>query len=80
MRPAMYGNVLVFLIAIAIQALAPRGGEPAWTLSAAGHMVLYPVVTWAALRWRFRRLMAQALHDEAEAGHLRALFPGLVQT
>ncbi|WP_461394301.1 TPR domain-containing protein [Deferrisoma sp.] len=76
----MYGNVLVFLIAIAIQALAPRGGEPVWTLSAAGHMVLYPVVTWAALRWRFRRLMAQALHDEAEAGHLRALFPGLVQT
>jgi len=77
---AMYGNVLVFLIAIAIQALAPRGGEPSWTLSAAGHMVLYPAVTWVALRWRFRRLMAQALHDGAEATHLRALFPGLLQT
>ncbi len=76
----MYGNVLVFLVAIAIQALAPRGTEASWTLSAVVHMALYPAVAWAALRWRFRRLMDRALHDEAEAGHLRAQFAALIQT
>lgn len=75
----MYGNILTFLIAIVIQALAPRNAEATWTLSEVLHMVAYPVATWAVLRFRFRRLMGHALHDEAEARDLRASFTGILQ-
>ncbi len=76
----MYGNVLVFLVAIAVQALAPRSGTASWGTSEVLHLVLYPAVAWAALRWRFRRLMDRALHDAREAEFLRAQFPALIQT
>jgi tetratricopeptide (TPR) repeat protein len=75
----MYGSVLTFLIAIAIQALAPRGAGADWNLAEVAHQLLYPLVAWAALRIRFRRLMARALHDETEARTLRAEFSGMVQ-
>ncbi len=76
----MYGSVLTFLIAIAIQALAPRGASAEWTLAEAAHQLLYPLAAWAALRIRFRRLMSRALHNEAEARSLRAEFSGMVQS
>ncbi len=75
----MYGSVLTFLIAIAIQALAPHGADAGWSLGEAAHQALYPLAAWAALRIRFRRLMARALHDEAEARSLRAGFSGMIQ-
>ena len=76
----MYGSLLTFLIAIVIQALAPRGAAPAWTVADAAPIVLYPLAVWGALRFRFRRLMAQTLHDEEEAHRLRSGFSELVQT
>jgi Zn-dependent protease with chaperone function len=75
----MYGSVLVFLIAIVIQALAPREPKASWSAAEGLHVALYPLATWAILRFRFRRLMAHALHDEDQAGTLRAGFTGLVQ-
>ncbi|MDW7710891.1 MAG: M48 family metalloprotease [Deferrisomatales bacterium] len=75
----MYGSVLVFLIAIAIQALAPRSVEPSWSAVEVAHQVLYPLAAWAALRIRFRGLMARALHNETAARELRAGFSGTVQ-
>lgn len=75
----MYGSVLIFLIAIAIQALAPHAAGAAWSLAEAAHQLVYLLAAWAALRIRFRGLMARALHDEAEARGLRASFSGMVQ-
>ncbi|GAB4276514.1 MAG: hypothetical protein Kow0092_32300 [Deferrisomatales bacterium] len=75
----MYGSILTFLIAIVIQALAPRLPEAAWTWSEAIHILIYPLAVWALLRFRFRRLMARALHDEAAVRDLRIRFAGLIQ-
>ncbi|MBI5015751.1 MAG: M48 family metalloprotease [Deltaproteobacteria bacterium] len=75
----MYGSILTFLIAIVIQALAPRAPTAPWTAPEALHVALYPLATWAILRFRFRRLMGRALHDEGQARQLRAGFTGLVQ-
>ncbi len=75
----MYGNILTFLIAIVIQALAPRTAEAAWSPSEIVHIMVYPLAAWAVLRFRFRRLMGRALHDEKEAQTLRASFTGLLQ-
>jgi Zn-dependent protease with chaperone function len=75
----MYGSVLTFLIAIAIQALAPRAEGAAWSLAEVAHQVVYPIAVWAALRIRFRRLMARALHEESEARALRAGFSSMIQ-
>jgi Zn-dependent protease with chaperone function len=76
----MYGSILTFLIAIVIQALAPRGPAGAWTLATVAPIVLFPLAIWAALRVCFRRLMRRALHSEAEAHRLRASFAQLVQS
>lgn len=76
----MYGSLLIFLVAIAIQALAPRDGAATWSVGEALHIALYPLAAWAALRFRFRRLMARALHDEAEVVGLRSRFSELVET
>ncbi len=75
----MYGSVLTFLIAIAVQALAPREVGPGWTLGEALSQLLPLAAAWAALRIRFRRLMGRALHDEAEARALRASFAATIQ-
>ncbi|MBE0618566.1 MAG: hypothetical protein IH608_11675, partial [Proteobacteria bacterium] len=75
----MYGSVLTFLIAIAIQALAPHGPDARWSFTEAAHQALYPLAAWVALRIRFRRLMARALHDDAEARDLRAGFSGMIE-
>ncbi len=76
----MYGSLLIFLVAIAIQALAPRGGAEGWDAGEVVHLALYPLAAWAALRFRCRRLMARALHDAAEVDRLRVRFSGLVET
>ncbi len=78
-RRTMYGSVLTFLIAIAVQALAPRGPGPGWTLAEGLSQLLPLAAAWAALRIRFRRLMGRALHDEAEARSLRASFAATIQ-
>ena len=75
----MYGGILNFLIAIVIQALAPRALGARWS---ALELVLMAGILAGALvgcRWWFRRLMARALHDEAQSRELRARFSGVVQ-
>jgi len=75
----MYGGILHFLIAIAIQALAPRDAAARWS---GLELALMAGILGAALvgcRWWFRRLMARALHDGAQAQELRAAFSGVVQ-
>ncbi len=76
--PSMYGNILLFLVAIVIQALAPRETQAGWSWATVGHILVFPAMAWAALRWRFRGLMSRALHDEAATHALRARFSQLV--
>lgn len=76
----MYGSLLPFLIAIVIQALAPRGGRAAWTAADALHFALYPLAVGVLLRFRFRRLMARALHEGGEGRGLRVGFSKLVES
>jgi Zn-dependent protease with chaperone function len=73
----MYGSLLTFLIAIVIQALAPHGKGAPWSLVEAAYIACFPVGVWLALRGRFRRLMARALHDQ-EPHKLRVSFSGLI--
>jgi Zn-dependent protease with chaperone function len=75
----MYGGILNFLIAIVIQALAPRSAGAGW--SGAGLALMAGILAAALLgcRWWFRRRMARALHDGAYARSLRARFSEVVQ-
>jgi len=75
----MYGGILNFLIAIAIQALAPRAHGAVWSTLELLLMALFLASPALGSRWFFRRLMARALHDEGELRNLRAQFSDIVQ-
>jgi Zn-dependent protease with chaperone function len=75
----MYGSILNFLIAIAIQALAPREPGATWSVAEVAHVLVYFAAAWVYIRFRFRRLMAGALHDDSAAQALRVRFAGLVE-
>ena len=75
----MYGSILNFLIAIAIQALAPREHGGKWSVAEIAHVLVYFAAAWVFVRFRFRRLMAGALHDDSAARALRVRFAGLVE-